>query len=774
LYVWFDTTHAGDFVLTLGGYHPRYRVPPHYPRVPRLGFTWPVTSNLTISGGAYFALTPGAIMGGGELAVNYKSGDLHAWLTAYADLLIEFAPFSFDVGIGISIGVSYLLDLWLVRETIRVEVGATLRLWGPPTAGTVTVHLWFIKFTVAFGEGDPQDDKPAPWSEVVKQLPPAENAVRLVAIDGLASVRAKDEQGRELWVVGPGAFSFAVRTAIPITTLRLGEDESIPGKSVDLRPRHDKGKGLESVFTLTLVRNDGKEKPKLGDWYPGDKAQARGKLPAALWGPYNGRLTVDSPQWVEGQLTGVDLRLPDPTQGSSPGAIKAGTLAHDDRFPEGTLPLKPVIPQAYAGPVPEPTTTAGATAQTVEAAGFAEAVVTGDGGEDSGVVLSESTPDLSGKPVTWARGRLFEAMKYLNVSPGTNDRLAADDPLVAGDIKAKPAKKVSGKPTATGARLYVGGVNRSLTPIDVNSLTAFEPSTLKQITPSVIAITADGRRAGILQHLRVGGDKMWVYDIAANPPKPAQPVEKGEVQVTAKALAAATLSDGKRVAMVFQESTQLIVLNLDSLEPIWGGLSGDQPGGVAASSTKPIAYASTPHCDRVRVVDVSDKNPQLKDDWYCAGPRPTVLALDPKGRWLYALNDGHSTVSVIDLTKPNNTVTAFTLRTGTDPCALVASPNGTRLYVANRTTGTVSVFDVSGTAPQETAEPVWVGPEPIALAVSPDSARLFVARSGEKSIWVVDAVADQPTLLDVTIPLTDVPVAFAVTVPPANPEGSAA
>ncbi len=44
--VWFAPTnpniesHAGDFVLTLGGYHPKFKVPAWYPKVPRIGFDW--------------------------------------------------------------------------------------------------------------------------------------------------------------------------------------------------------------------------------------------------------------------------------------------------------------------------------------------------------------------------------------------------------------------------------------------------------------------------------------------------------------------------------------------------------------------------------------------------------------------------------------------------------------------------------------------------------------------------------------------------------------
>ena len=40
--LWVSGPHAGDFVITLGGYHPLFKKPAHYPTVPRLGFRWKV------------------------------------------------------------------------------------------------------------------------------------------------------------------------------------------------------------------------------------------------------------------------------------------------------------------------------------------------------------------------------------------------------------------------------------------------------------------------------------------------------------------------------------------------------------------------------------------------------------------------------------------------------------------------------------------------------------------------------------------------------------
>ncbi|MGH3522606.1 MAG: DUF6603 domain-containing protein, partial [Mycobacterium sp.] len=71
-FAWFDPSPvAGDFVVVIGGYHPNFVPPPHYPIVPRVGFSWSLDSTVSIAGTAYFALTPSAIMAGGALTVLY-------------------------------------------------------------------------------------------------------------------------------------------------------------------------------------------------------------------------------------------------------------------------------------------------------------------------------------------------------------------------------------------------------------------------------------------------------------------------------------------------------------------------------------------------------------------------------------------------------------------------------------------------------------------------------------------------------------------------------
>jgi hypothetical protein len=74
LCTWFPPSdHAGDFVFTAGGYHNAYKPPPHYPVPPRLGISWSISSNLSITGEAYFAITPKACMAGGKLQANFDA-----------------------------------------------------------------------------------------------------------------------------------------------------------------------------------------------------------------------------------------------------------------------------------------------------------------------------------------------------------------------------------------------------------------------------------------------------------------------------------------------------------------------------------------------------------------------------------------------------------------------------------------------------------------------------------------------------------------------------
>lgn len=154
LYYWFGgAALAGDWVFTIGGYHQVYRPPPQYPTPPRLAISWSLDSSLSITGQAYFAITPKVAMGGGALHASLSLGALEAFFDAYADFLINFKPFHFIGDVGVSVGVRFTLDLWIVTLHISVEIGAQLEIQGPALSGIVHVDFWVFGFDIHFGPG---------------------------------------------------------------------------------------------------------------------------------------------------------------------------------------------------------------------------------------------------------------------------------------------------------------------------------------------------------------------------------------------------------------------------------------------------------------------------------------------------------------------------------------------------------------------------------------------------------------------------------------------
>ncbi len=159
-YLWFaddavSGAPAGQFVVTLGGYHPHFVPPKYFPDEPRLGLNWQISTALTVKGGLYFALTPAAIMAGGYLTATFNASIITAWFNAHADFLLGWKPFHYETGVGIDLGATIRLPVLVATIVITVEVGVDLELWGPAFGGTVVVHLLFISFTIPFGSAVP-------------------------------------------------------------------------------------------------------------------------------------------------------------------------------------------------------------------------------------------------------------------------------------------------------------------------------------------------------------------------------------------------------------------------------------------------------------------------------------------------------------------------------------------------------------------------------------------------------------------------------------------
>jgi hypothetical protein len=263
-YFWFGKSkHAGDFVVSLGGYNQYFTKPDYYPRVPLLGLNWQISNLISIKGGLYCALTPSVIMAGGNLSATYASGDVKAWFNANTDFLIRFKPFSFESTIAVSVGASYKLNLLFTTKTISVSVGASLKLWGPPFAGTATVDLGVMSFTIAFGAAKRPTTTSIGWTEFrnsflpkepTTQTPqleagngntPTQSLIQFNADRGLISSASADQLGEYGLTLPPGSTSWRLnpgKSRITITT-------SVPSKITTITPAPDNAESLQGLNT---------------------------------------------------------------------------------------------------------------------------------------------------------------------------------------------------------------------------------------------------------------------------------------------------------------------------------------------------------------------------------------------------------------------------------------------------------------------------------------------------------------------------------------------
>ena len=418
-FVWFgDNPHAGDFVLTLGGYNPGYKPPAHYPSVPAVGFHWSLSDALTISGGAYFAITPAVLMAGGRLDATYQAGNLKAWFDAHADVLIRWKPFYIDADIGITIGASYKVDLLFTSFTIAVELGCELELWGPPTGGAVTVDWYIIRFTIRFGPGKDEPQIQG-WSDVEAMLPNTarekepRNVVALTPADGLTtpgtSPAAKqaqvsgDDPGAP-WSVRGSRFAFETSTSIPATTVSVGASHSFNGDAFDVHPLG--WKDVSSTFGVTVEDAAGGDRSHAFEAAPTTRS-----APASLWGappegPGGPQVPAADQQLVHGQILGVSIQVNPPELGASAGPIdvEENLSSFDLELPGAQLPLSGSAQPA--GDVP------------VNSAGTVQRIADPHSG-------------IASTMVTSTRGAIYDALLAVGYVPAGHD-----DPLgdFAGDI----------------------------------------------------------------------------------------------------------------------------------------------------------------------------------------------------------------------------------------------------------------------------------------------------------------------------------------------------
>ncbi|WP_256841170.1 DUF6603 domain-containing protein [Ornithinimicrobium cryptoxanthini] len=237
--IWWKGPLAGQFVLTMGGYHPTFHVE-GYPDVPRLGLVWRISDSLVIKGESYFALTSEALMAGQSVEASLDLGWVWAKVTFSADGIVYFDPFSFDVKVRASISAGIHIDLWLTTLSLSITISAEIHVWGPDFAGKVTFEIGPATVPIRFGSNrrvEPETLAWVPFVEKYLERGSGNTARALSAITGRGTLptSTKGETG------APSAdgsatlpyrvfaeFEITFTSSIPATALTIGTASPLP------------------------------------------------------------------------------------------------------------------------------------------------------------------------------------------------------------------------------------------------------------------------------------------------------------------------------------------------------------------------------------------------------------------------------------------------------------------------------------------------------------------------------------------------------------------
>lgn len=363
-YIWIDPPQtgkgpcAGDFLVSVGGYHPQFAAPDYYPKLPRVGIVFNL-SPLQVTGEAYFAMTPSMLMAGAKLDAVWKLGIVKAWFKLGIDFIMAWAPFKYYAAGYINVGCSVNLGLF----TISASIGANIDIWGPPFGGKAKVDLTIFSFTICFGADREANPSLLNWSNFKTEFLPADtesknsskssnanttNVLKAMVSTGLNN---SDVCGID-WVVDPDNFTIRISTVIPANLLKMGVGEKGDFKKIssDLKDYNYLSPPVKRTKMPYLVYNEANlayyktvENPKEKVlWNPKVHIKPMGKnnvestlfftlyamdatgkytnctvdltlrpivdnVAGALWDKYTGDTKVNDAKFLEAALTGLEI-----------------------------------------------------------------------------------------------------------------------------------------------------------------------------------------------------------------------------------------------------------------------------------------------------------------------------------------------------------------------------------------------------------------------------------------------------------------------------------
>jgi hypothetical protein len=214
-----DWGDDANFVVSVGGFHPRFSPPPlPFPSPRRLSIHLLNTSVARIGVSGYFAVTANTVQFGARAEIFFGFDVLNVQGHVAFDALFQFSPFYFIIEFSASFSLNVFgFGLY------SIGIGGCLEgpnPWHVKGHGTFTILFWDIDVPIDITWGDSRDTQLPPIAVVPilqAELSKADNwrALPPSATQRLVTLRALDEQEAELVLHPSGVLRFSQR-ALPL------------------------------------------------------------------------------------------------------------------------------------------------------------------------------------------------------------------------------------------------------------------------------------------------------------------------------------------------------------------------------------------------------------------------------------------------------------------------------------------------------------------------------------------------------------------------------
>lgn len=317
--------HAGQFLLSIGGFNRNVPVPDYYPVLEPIGVNWAVAANLVLKGYVYFALTPSCVMFGGrfEALAAYESL-FKVHLVIAFDVIVGWLPFVYEVDARVSAVVTASIDNPATNQPLSFEVSASLKLTGPPFYGQAEIRTPLFSVSLPFGEKPaPKEDEFATWDEFKALLNTkpqtmvaaanAETEADMLSLSIVAGIQKELRNKNDGSSAGPLSclvfgddLSIEMTSKIPAVSAQVnGVAQPVTWNTgAGIMPMGLQAADWTSALTVSVQRKDGT--PLVVQWR---STPVKGNVPKALWN--NGKLTAKDVLdcMVADTLTGWGLAL---------------------------------------------------------------------------------------------------------------------------------------------------------------------------------------------------------------------------------------------------------------------------------------------------------------------------------------------------------------------------------------------------------------------------------------------------------------------------------